>query len=78
MKMAGSSSSNSLPVDDIAKAVSGAVSSILSKLQDKNQGEAETKQESAISDSSSADKFQLVPPTNKGRWENKVRKLMIE
>ena len=64
MKMAGSSSSNSLPVDDIAKAVSGAVSSIL---QNKNQGEAETKQQPAISDSSSADEFQLVPPTNKGR-----------
>ena len=66
-KMAGSSSSNSLPVDDIAKAVSGAVSSILSKLQNKNQGEAETKQQPAISDSSSADEFQLVPPTNKRR-----------
>ena len=31
--MAGSSSSSSLPVDDIAKAVSGAVSSILSKFR---------------------------------------------
>ena len=37
--MAGSSSS--LSVDDIAKAVSGAVSSILSKLQNRNQEEVE-------------------------------------
>ena len=48
MKMAGSSSSNSLPVDDIAKAMSEAVSSILSKLQNRNQGEAEMKQQPAI------------------------------
>ena len=45
--MAGSSSSNSLPVDDIAKAVSEAVSSILSKLQNRNQ-EPETKLQQAV------------------------------
>ena len=73
MKMAGSSSSNSLPVDDIAKAVSGAVSSILSKLQNKHQGEAEKKQQPAISDSSSADEFQPVPPTSKRRKMGKQK-----
>ena len=66
-EMAGSSSSGSLPVDDIAKAVSGAVSSILSKLQNRNQEEAERKPQQAVSDPSSADEFQPVAPSQKRR-----------
>ena len=72
--MAGSSSSNSLPVDDIAKAVSEAVSSILSKLQNRNQ-EPETKLQQAVLDTSSADEFQFVAPSQKTEEEDDQTKV---
>ena len=68
--MAGPSS---LP-DDIAKAVSGAVSSILSKLQNRNQ-EPGTKLQQAVSDTSSADQFQLVAPSQKTEEEDDLTKV---
>ena len=72
--MAGSSSSNSLPVDDIAKAVSEAVSPILSKLQNRNQ-EPETKLQQAVLDTSSADEFQFVAPSQKTEEEDDQTKV---
>ena len=63
--MAMANCSASIPVDDIAKAVSGAVSSVLAKLQNKDEGNH------AASDSSASSISDFYPPNKKGKKEKK-------